>query len=190
MAESENKKNSARSNDALYPKPPEILENILWLIKYGRKHWKLLLVAVVISSVYLFCSKRDWFLGNSKTLPETFKFVGFEDTELRHTIEESTGLKFDISDNVCYRIAFGHTGSLRPAYNDGYCLFDGGVGAVWINETKCCEIDEIKLEPWPDNPGNPRHLLEAEIKKDLTQKVKKHRELVAECIIRCLKNEN
>lgn len=190
MAESENKKNSARSNDGLSPRPPEIFEKVLWLKIYARKHWKLLLVALLISSVYLICTKFDRFLRNSKTLPETFKFVDFEDAELVQLIEDSTTLKFDIANDVSYKIRVTHTGTLRPAYREGYCLFDGGVAAVWINETKCCEIDEIRLQSWPDNPGNPRHLLEARIEKDLTEKVKNHRELVAQCIIRCLRNEN
>jgi len=34
------------------PKPPEILQNILWVKKYGRKYWKLIAVSVIILGIY------------------------------------------------------------------------------------------------------------------------------------------
>ncbi len=30
------------------PKPPEILQKILWILKYGRKHWWLILLAILL----------------------------------------------------------------------------------------------------------------------------------------------
>lgn len=43
------------------PKPPEIVQKILWVWKYGRKKWKLLLVAVFLLFCIWFLSKIDPF---------------------------------------------------------------------------------------------------------------------------------
>jgi len=32
----------------LEPKPPEILQKLLWICKHGRKHWKLILLAIAV----------------------------------------------------------------------------------------------------------------------------------------------
>jgi hypothetical protein len=189
MAESKDKKNSAGSNDRLSPKPPETVRKLLWVFKYGPRYWYLLIPAALFALGVFIVPKLDWFSKNSKNLPKTFNFVDFEDAKLRQAIEESTGLKFSMLDNVTYKITFKHTGSLRPAYHEGYYLFDGGVAVVLINETQCPPINEIKLQSWPDNPGNPKDILEAKIKKDLKQKIIAYRETVAKCLIKCLKNE-
>jgi hypothetical protein len=35
----------------LEPKPPELFQNIEWIRRYGRKHWKILLIAIIIMSI-------------------------------------------------------------------------------------------------------------------------------------------
>ena len=40
-----------KKNDTLEPKPPEFVQKIKWLLLYGRKHWKILLLCVVILAV-------------------------------------------------------------------------------------------------------------------------------------------
>jgi hypothetical protein len=201
MSESEHKKKLGKSDNGLTPEPPGILKKLLWLKLYGRKHWKLIFVAVLASSVIFICNQLHPFFRSipkqtnpqtssvSKNLPQTFNFVDFEDTKLRQAIEESTSLKFDMSNDVSYNIEFTHTGGLRPGFKEGYCLFDGGVAVIKINESECCEIPEIKLQAWSDNPGNPKNILESKIEEELKQKLRDHRELVGECLIRCLKNE-
>jgi hypothetical protein len=201
MSESGHKKKSGQSNDGLTPEPPEILRKLLWLRLYGCKHWKLILLAVLCLFVLFILTKPFSFFpsnpretnqqasGDSKTLPQTFNFVDFEDAKLRQAIQESTSLKFDMSNNVTYTIRFAHTGSLRPASKEGNYLFDGGVLVVLVNESICCEIPEIKLQSWSDDPGNPKDILETKIKEKLKQKISEHRESVAECLIKCFRNE-
>ena len=187
---SEHKGNLDQPNDDLTPKAPNILKYLLWFRIFGPKHWKLLLlVGPFILAVFIF-SKFDLFTRNSKILQKTFNFVNFENAELQHAIEESTNLKFDISDKVTYKIKFTYTGNMRPSSHEGYYLFEGGVAVVLMNESKCCEINEIRLGAWADNPGNPKYLLEAKIEKDLKRKIIENRKLVVECISKCLKNEN
>jgi len=41
-----------KQNGMLEPKPPEILQKILWVLKYGRKHWKLIILAIVLLFVW------------------------------------------------------------------------------------------------------------------------------------------
>jgi len=38
--------------DAIVPKPPEFLQNFLWVYKHGKKHWKLILVAIILLSFF------------------------------------------------------------------------------------------------------------------------------------------
>jgi len=127
---------------------------------------------------------------NGRVFAQTFKFANFEDDKLKKMIETATGLKYDFSDMVTYSIRLAHTGNLRPASHEGNYLFDGGVVVVLVNESPCCEINKLKLKSWSDNPGNPKGLLESEIKKELKQKLKENRELVVQRIVECLKNED
>jgi hypothetical protein len=41
----------------LEPKPPEFLQNLLWVIKYGKKYWKLIILAIIVLSAF-FCFKQ------------------------------------------------------------------------------------------------------------------------------------
>jgi hypothetical protein len=56
-AEMENKDIKEKQEGVLEPKPPEILQKILWVLKYGRRYWLLMLLAVfilLISSGFIF----------------------------------------------------------------------------------------------------------------------------------------
>jgi hypothetical protein len=44
-------KNTEGKKDVLKPKPPQIIENIKWLIDYGPKHWKIVIIALIILAV-------------------------------------------------------------------------------------------------------------------------------------------
>jgi hypothetical protein len=46
--EQENKDVKDRQEGFLEPKPPEFLQKLLWIKKYGRRHWKLVLLALLI----------------------------------------------------------------------------------------------------------------------------------------------
>jgi hypothetical protein len=48
---------SSDNKTSLEPKPPESLQNLLWILKYGLKHWKLILFAILILLVYFVLSK-------------------------------------------------------------------------------------------------------------------------------------
>ena len=37
-----------KKEGVLEPKPPEILQKLLWLWLYGKEHWKLVLLALLI----------------------------------------------------------------------------------------------------------------------------------------------
>lgn len=44
-------KNTEGKSDVLKPKPPQIMENIKWLIDYGPKYWKIVIIALIIVAV-------------------------------------------------------------------------------------------------------------------------------------------
>jgi len=44
----ENKVVQENQEEVLEPKPPEFLQKILWICRYGRKHWKIILLATFI----------------------------------------------------------------------------------------------------------------------------------------------
>jgi len=44
----ENKDTKRKWEGKIEPKPPEILQKILWILKYGREHWKLVLLAILV----------------------------------------------------------------------------------------------------------------------------------------------
>lgn len=74
--------------DNIEPKTPEILQKILWILKYGRRHWKLLFVAVffflciwILQKINLF--SRIYQNNNSET--KTNKTV--EDITLLYLFE-------------------------------------------------------------------------------------------------------
>jgi hypothetical protein len=59
-----NKDIKREQEEFIEPKPPEILQNILWVKKHGRKHWKLLVIAgliLLISSGIFIWPKFDLF---------------------------------------------------------------------------------------------------------------------------------
>jgi len=41
-----------KQEGVLEPKPPEFLQKLLWIMKYGRRHWKLLLLAILILLIF------------------------------------------------------------------------------------------------------------------------------------------
>jgi len=45
--EYENKNLKEKQEGLLEPKPPEFLQNLLWIWRYGRSHWKLVLLAIL-----------------------------------------------------------------------------------------------------------------------------------------------
>jgi len=49
-AEQENKE---KQEEMLEPKPPEFLQKLLWVLRYGRNHWKLILLAAMILLFYI-----------------------------------------------------------------------------------------------------------------------------------------
>lgn len=76
-AEKVNKgKNAEREQESLKPKPPKIIENIKWLIDYGPRHWKIVIVAFIILAVpviYKLCSSspKSDSLTPTKSLPNS-----------------------------------------------------------------------------------------------------------------------
>lgn len=47
-AEQENKDTKRKWEGEIEPKPPEILQKILWILKYDREHWRLVLLAILV----------------------------------------------------------------------------------------------------------------------------------------------
>jgi len=52
-AASKNKKEAKEKEGVLEAKPPEILQKILWVMRYGRKHWKLILLALFLWGIFV-----------------------------------------------------------------------------------------------------------------------------------------
>jgi hypothetical protein len=46
-----NKDTKRQEEGMITPKPPELFQNILWMLKYGKKHWKIIALAVIILGV-------------------------------------------------------------------------------------------------------------------------------------------
>ena len=59
--ENETRKSSEKQEGLLEPKAPEILQKILWILKYGRKHWKLILLAIGIFVILYIFAESDLF---------------------------------------------------------------------------------------------------------------------------------
>jgi len=59
--EQENKDAKREREGLIQPKPPEIFQKILWIQKYGRKHWKLVTLAILIVLCIWILSKINLF---------------------------------------------------------------------------------------------------------------------------------
>lgn len=59
--EQENKDAKREREGMIQPKPPEIFQKILWIQKYGRKHWKLMSLAILIVLCIWILSKINLF---------------------------------------------------------------------------------------------------------------------------------
>jgi len=59
--EQENKDAKREREEMIQPKPPEIFQKILWIKKYGRKHWKLVFLAILIVLCIWILSKINLF---------------------------------------------------------------------------------------------------------------------------------
>ncbi len=59
--EQENKYAKREREEMIQPKPPDIFQKILWIQKYGRKHWKLVSFAILILLCIWFLSKINLF---------------------------------------------------------------------------------------------------------------------------------
>jgi hypothetical protein len=64
----------SEEKSVLEPKPPETLQKILWVLKYGRRHWKLLFAAVflflciwILPKINLFSKKHRNINSETKT---------------------------------------------------------------------------------------------------------------------------
>lgn len=57
----ENKSAKEKQEGALEPKPPEILQKLLWLKQHGKKYWKLILLAMAILLILSIFAKLDLF---------------------------------------------------------------------------------------------------------------------------------
>lgn len=59
--EQENKDAKREREGMILPKPPEIFQKILWIKKYGRKHWKLVSLAILVVLCIWILSKINLF---------------------------------------------------------------------------------------------------------------------------------
>ncbi len=53
-----NKDTKSEREGFLEPKPPEFLQKLLWITKYGRKHWKIIVLAVIVLFVFFFVKEK------------------------------------------------------------------------------------------------------------------------------------
>jgi hypothetical protein len=69
--EHENRDTKRKREGMIEPKPPEILQKALWVLKYGRHYWKLILLVVfviLISSIFVL-PKFDLFGNKHQDIP-------------------------------------------------------------------------------------------------------------------------
>lgn len=123
-------------------------------------------------------------------VPRSFRIAGINDNVVLQRIADSTGLKYDNSENATFSIRLGYSGSLRPAFNKKYFLYDGGCIVVIVNGEKKCTINELTLSAWSDEPGNPKYLIEKGISKEISEKVIANQNFVINSIITCIRYEN
>ena len=62
-------KNTEGKKDVLKPKPPQIIQNIKWLIYYGPKHWKIVIVAIIILAVPVIYKLYNSSLKSNSLIP-------------------------------------------------------------------------------------------------------------------------
>jgi len=72
----ENKSVKKKQEGILEPKPPEFLQKILWLWKYGGKYWKLILVSILLLFISIIFAFFKFYLFNKisnslKEIPNT-----------------------------------------------------------------------------------------------------------------------
>lgn len=84
------------------PKPPLILQNALWILKYGRKHWKLILLvlSVILISCFFVLPKIELFSKNTPTNSEnsrTIEFHSIPNTENLDVIKSLESMRMEIS---------------------------------------------------------------------------------------------
>ncbi len=76
------------------PKPPEFLQNLLWILKYGRKHWWLLILAALVLCFLFILPKLNLFSKTNLPLAESTSI--FADVSKDGTILRSNNFPWDI----------------------------------------------------------------------------------------------
>ncbi|MCK4631711.1 MAG: hypothetical protein KAT79_00505 [candidate division Zixibacteria bacterium] len=117
---------------------------------------------------------------------ETFRIIDIGDSSLWEAVSEWTGLKPDWSTAVTYELEFTHSGVFTNGSSRDRFYFSGGHLIIEVNGTVCAELTEIQLADWVGGPGHPIKLLEAEVRREIHQKVLENQEIIVGRIGTCL----
>jgi hypothetical protein len=108
---------------------------------------------------------------------------------LATAIAHKTGLIQTTAKVADFEIRLAPYNHMRAALEPDRYLFDGGSVVIEINETVCAEVPNVSLTPWAEMPGNPRHVLQAEIDAELVHAASEHADAIMGCIVGCLIHE-
>ena len=152
----ENKDTKGEEEGTIKPIPPEILQKILWLWKYGLKHWKLVLLAglLFLASVLLKCTlfkndRENTPLG-SKASGESNAHMEEKFRKLEEQVQKTTEMAapptLSLMEGVLTRNNLEHTRILwfKPSKNEylGRVTFEANV----IDES-ITKIIEFRCDP-------------------------------------------
>lgn len=116
----------------------------------------------------------------------SFRLTNCNFSELRQAIIETCGLTYDPSSDATYDISFGQTGEIYPADNSQMYLYNGGSITIMIDGSECTCLDQLKLMPWHDYPGNPRNILENRINAQMQELIRTNQDAIIAAMESCV----
>lgn len=153
-----------------------------------------IILFIIVTSAGLFTREFLYVINllscKKENIQKTFRILNYDDQILFQELEKRTGYKYDYSENATYSIRFDYSGDIYSSIHNGKYLYNGGKIVIIINNSGECEIEEFNLKQYPDEPGNPKHLLEEELKKEISYLVKSNHEIVIRSLLECLGVKN
>ncbi|MBN2396299.1 MAG: hypothetical protein JXC36_07545 [Candidatus Atribacteria bacterium] len=122
-------------------------------------------------------------------IDKTFSFDKYYDPVLIKKIEENSDFIYNRFSPSTFQIRFTYSGKLRNALTEGYSLYTGGYLLIIINDAICYKATEIEIRRWGDEPGNPTDELIATLHEEIATKIIQNRDIIAQYILECLKDE-
>jgi hypothetical protein len=118
----------------------------------------------------------------------TFFISEFANPDLVSKIKAFTGYQWAESSKAEYIITFDYASKFRKSILSENYLYDGGNLTLIINGEMCNSSNfQLSLPKYVDEPGNPKQILEKEIKKYINTKISNDPDSLAGTIGKCIK---